>query len=448
MKATLAKGTRDFLPLEVKRREYIFETIESVFRKYGYDKIETPAIENLQTLTGKYGEEGDKLLFKVLNNGDFLKKADKDALERMDSSALASSISKRGLRYDLTVPFSRFVVMHQQDIEFPFKRYQIQPVWRGDRPQKGRYQEFYQCDADIVGTDSLISEAELCLIYDEVFTRLNLDVDIRLNNRKILYGIAEYLGVADRVVELTIAIDKLDKVGIEGVEKTLLKQGFASDEVNKLKGILRINSLDELKTIAGESEALAVGVEEMEELLDYLESQDSKQNITFDVSLARGLDYYTGTIYEVVAPELNIGSLGGGGRYDNLTAIFGMKNVSGVGISFGAARIYDGLLELDLFPADISQTLDAIFVTFDKDALKYAFKTVQKLRGAGCKVDLFPDTRSVGKQLKYVDKRNIPYAVIIGSQEMKNDSYLLKNMKTGEESALNYEDLLNFLKKG
>lgn len=445
MKASLAKGTRDFLPGEVKRRDYIFNTIEKVFKKYGFDKIETPAIENLQTLTGKYGDEGDQLLFKVLNNGDFLKKADKNALEAMDSNALAPSISKRGLRYDLTVPFSRFVVMNQQHINLPFKRYQIQPVWRGDRPQKGRYQEFYQCDVDVIGTDSLLCEAELCLIYDEVFTALKLDVDIRINNRKILMGMAEILNAADRVTDLTVTIDKLDKIGLDGVEKILLNDGFIQEQVDKLKDLLSIKSLEELKEYENSSEALAKGISELEEIFFYLENQTIHQNLIFDVSLARGLDYYTGMIIEVVGHDTDYGSLGGGGRYDDLTAVFGLKNVSGVGISFGAARIYDSLNELNLFPEDIEEKKDALIITMDKESLKYGFELVQKLRADNYRVDIFPDNRNFGRQMRFADKEGVKYAILIGSNEIKEGKVTLKDMSSGEEKKLTTEELSTLL---
>lgn len=445
MKASLAKGTRDFLPGEVKRREFIFSTIERVFKKYGYDKIETPAIENLQTLTGKYGDEGDQLLFKILNNGDYLKKADKAALAAMDSDKLVSSISKRGLRYDLTVPFSRFVVMNQQHINLPFKRYQIQPVWRGDRPQKGRYQEFYQCDADVIGTDSLLCEAELCLIYDEVFTALKLNVDIRLNNRKVLLGLAELLNAGERVTELTVTIDKLDKVGLDGVVKILLKQGFSEDQVEKLKELLTIQSLVELKEHAEGSEALKKGIAELEEIFFFLENQEMHQNLIFDISLARGLDYYTGMIIEVVGHDTDYGSLGGGGRYDDLTAVFGLKNMSGVGISFGAARIYDSLTELNLFPEEIDSKKLAYIVTMDRAALRYGFDLTQRLRDKGYSVDIFPDNRSLGRQMKYIDREGAQYAILIGSEEIKKEKYTLKDMNTGNEKLVSFTDLESLL---
>lgn len=446
MKATLAKGTRDFLPQEVKRRDYIFKTIEEVFKKYGYEEIETPAIEALKTLTGKYGEEGDQLLFKILNNGDFLKKADIEDLKNKDSAAIVDAISKRGLRYDLTVPFSRFVVMHQHEIDLPFKRFQIQPVWRGDRPQKGRYQEFYQCDADIVGSDSLLSDAEFCLIYDEVFTRLKFNVDIRLNNRKILYGMAEILRAESKFMDLTIAIDKLDKVGIDGVVKILHKMDFTENQTERLKEILKLDKLEDARSQLRGSGTAIKGIEELEEVIQYIENQEVTQNIVFDISLARGLNYYTGTIYEVVENQTDIGSIGGGGRYDDLTAVFGLKNVPGVGISFGAARIYDIMQELNLFPEAIGKSLDAMIVTLDKAALKYGFGAVQKLRGENCSVDIYPKPGNMGKQLKYLDKRGIKYAIIIGSTEMAEGKYLLKDMKTGEQRLYDIEKLLDFLK--
>ncbi|MEM9849460.1 MAG: histidine--tRNA ligase, partial [Bacteroidota bacterium] len=371
MKPSIPKGTRDFTPAQTTRRNYIFDTIKTVFVKYGFQPIETPAMENLSTLTGKYGEEGDKLLFKVLNNGDFLAKADADALAAKDSTRLVTSISKRGLRYDLTVPFARFVVMNQNELAFPFKRYQIQPVWRADRPQKGRYQEFYQCDVDVVGSDALVFEAELTQIFDEVFEALNLEVDIKINNRKVLAGMAEAAGISDQFMDMTIAIDKLDKIGMAGVRKEMASKGIGEAAMNKIEQMLQVDSVEALQPLFADSEIGQKGLEELTTVFDYLSAGTIKNKVTFDVTLARGLNYYTGCIFEVKAdttayPKLKMGSIGGGGRYDDLTSVFGMKNMSGVGISFGAARIYDVMEELELFPKAIEQSLQIIFIAFDE----------------------------------------------------------------------------------
>ncbi|MFK7935093.1 MAG: histidine--tRNA ligase [Saprospiraceae bacterium] len=441
MKPSIPKGTRDFLPEQVLKRNYIFDTIRNVFVKYGYQPIETPTMENLTTLTGKYGEEGDRLLFKVLNNGDFLKKANKGALEKLDSSGLVSSISKRGLRYDLTVPFARFVVMYQNEISFPFKRYQIQPVWRGDRPQKGRYQEFYQCDVDVVGSDSLMYEAELVQIYDEVFTALNLDVVIKVNNRKVLEGIAEVANIKDKFVAMTVAIDKLDKIGLDGVKREMTKSEINESAIEAVTNALEIKTLDELRELFKDSEIGLKGVEELAAFHRYFDLKEATNKVEFDITLARGLNYYTGCIFEVKAspesyPDLVMGSIGGGGRYDDLTGVFGMKDVSGVGVSFGAARIYDVLEELNLYPAESMETLQVLFVAFDEASHQYAFGQLNQVRAAGINAELYPDPVKLKKQMKYANSRNVPYVVLVGSNEMETGELTFKNMVTGEQEKL------------
>lgn len=441
-KPSIPKGTRDFGPEEVIKRNYIFDTIRSVFTKYAYQPIETPTMENLSTLTGKYGEEGDRLLFKVLNNGDFLSKANADALAEKNSAKLVSSISKRGLRYDLTVPFARFVVMHQNEISFPFKRYQIQRVWRADRPQKGRYQEFYQCDVDVVGSNSLMYEAELTQIYDEVFAALNIPVEIKLNNRKVLAGIAEVAGISEQFVAMTVAIDKLDKVGMDGVKNELSNRGIATEAIAKIEAILQTRELADLKVQLVDSEVGTKGVEELEQVFEYLATSEQSNEVQFDVTLARGLNYYTGCIFEVKAKNVKMGSIGGGGRYDDLTGIFGLKNVSGVGVSFGAERIYDVMEELDLFPATASDSLKVLFVTFDQKAHAYAFRCLNQVRKAGISADLYPEPAKLKKQMKYANDRKAPYVVLIGDNEMESGQLTLKNMGNGEQSSLTLEAII------
>lgn len=441
MKPSLPKGTRDFLPEELARRNYIFSTIASTFERFGYQGIETPAMENLSSLLGKYGDEGDKLLFKVLNNGDFLSKADEEALTSRDSDKLAVSISKRGLRYDLTVPFARFVVMHQHELQLPFKRYQIQPVWRADRPQKGRYQEFYQCDADVLGSDALSYEAELVQIYDQVFHALNLPVKIRINNRKILSGLAEVLGKEDQFVAMTVAIDKLDKIGWEGVEKELEKAGFVSADCEKLRELLESKDLELLARALAESKTGAKGIKEIAEVKEYLSGYTFHQDFEFDITLARGLSYYTGCIFEVVATEMEYGSLGGGGRYDDLTGIFGMSGNSGVGISFGADRIYDVMLQLDRFPHSLDQSLSILFVALDEESHKYAFKAMTKIREAGIPADLYPEPAKMKKQMKYADSRNVPFVAIAGESERMEGNFAVKNMESGNQENLTIEEI-------
>jgi histidyl-tRNA synthetase len=455
MKPSIPKGTRDFGPAEVIKRNYIFDIIREVFVRYGFQPIETPAMEDLATLTGKYGEEGDQLLFKVLNNGDFLSKADDQALQAKDSVKLVPSISKRGLRYDLTVPFARFVAMHQNDIPFPFKRYQIQPVWRADRPQKGRYQEFYQCDVDVVGSESLMFEAELAQIYDEVFQKLGLKVVIKLNNRKILAGMAEAAGLSeDRFMDMTIAIDKLDKIGMDGVKQELSKRDISDDAIAKIEAMLGTTELEALKTTFAASETGLKGIEELETVFSYLNLGDTQNTIQFDITLARGLNYYTGCIYEVAVDlsaegqeNIKMGSIGGGGRYANLTENFGMKtNGSGVGVSFGAERIYDVMEELNLFPEDKANTLQLLFIAFDEKAHRYAFKALQQVRAAGINAELYPEPAKVKKQMKYANQRNVPYTVVIGDREMESGELALKNMATGKQENLELNTIIDQLK--
>jgi len=447
MKPSIPKGTRDFLPDQVAKRNYIFNTIRTVFETYGYLPIETPVMEKLSTLTGKYGEEGDKLLFKILNNGDYLSKADTQALEQKDSSKLISSIAKKGLRYDLTVPFARFVTMHQNEISFPFKRYQIQQVWRGDRPQKGRYQEFFQCDVDVVGSDSLMYEAELVKIYDEVFSKLNVDCTIKVNNRKVLFGIAESAGISDKFMDMTIAIDKIDKIGKEGVVKELEKRGINAEASNHILSTLEINNLSDLEKVFSNSPTGLKGIEELKTFHKYLDQTETNNKIEFDISLARGLTYYTGCIFEVVSNQVQIGSIGGGGRYADLTSSFGLKGVSGVGVSFGAARIYDVMEELQLFPETISETLKVLFIAFDAEAHAYAFKQLSKVRNQGIAADLYPEPAKLKKQMKYANDIKAPYTVLIGSEEMTSGRLTLKNMVSGEQSSLTLEDIIQELSK-
>jgi len=445
MKPSIPKGTRDFGPIDVNRRNYIFDTIRRVFVKYGYQPIETPAMEDLATLTGKYGDEGDQLLFKVLNNGNFLRKADKKALEAGDSAALIPSISKRGLRYDLTVPFARFVVMHQNDLPFPFKRYQIQPVWRADRPQKGRYQEFYQCDVDVVGSDSLMLEAELAQIYDEVFRDLQLPVTIKINNRKILAGMAEAAGIAEQFADMTVAIDKLDKIGIEGVREEMGKRDIPAQAVAKIERMLAVHTLDELQPFFSESKIGQKGIAELETFHHYFDTYSPTNQVAFDVTLARGLNYYTGCIFEVAAKGIKMGSIGGGGRYDDLTGMFGLKGSSGVGISFGAERIYDCLEELNLFPGHSRERLRALFLAFDDVSHEYAFRCLNRLREAGIASELYPEPVKMKKQMKYANNRNAEHVIIIGSAEMESGRLSFKHMATGEQTEKTLEEIIEAL---
>ena len=445
MKPSIPKGTRDFTPGQVRKRNYLFDTIRSVFVRYGYQPIETPTLENLSTLTGKYGEEGDKLLFKVLNNGDFLEGADHQALGARDSSKFAASIAKRGLRYDLTVPFARFVVMYQHELPFPFKRYQIQPVWRADRPQKGRYQEFYQCDVDVVGSDSLMYEAELASIYDEVFARLGLKVRILVNNRKILAGMAEVAGIPDRFMDMTIAIDKLDKIGMEGVRGEMAGRGIPEFGIARIERLLGKMNLEEWKAELADSETGLKGIQELEILFAYLREASQTNEVVFDPTLARGLSYYTGCIFEVKAPGAQMGSLGGGGRYDDLTGIFGLQGVSGVGVSFGAERIYDLMDEMGLFPASLSEDLSVLFVAFDEETHRYAFRCLSLVRAAGVNADLYPEPAKLKKQMKYANDRKVPFVVLIGSEEMASGMLTLKNMESGEQGQYALDEIVRIL---
>lgn len=443
MKPSIPKGTRDFKPNEVYKRQYIFDTIRSVFELYGYQPIETPVMEKLSTLTGKYGDEGDQLLFKILNNGDFLSKADVEALEEKNSKKFTPSIAKKGLRYDLTVPFARFVTMHQNDISFPFKRYQIQQVWRGDRPQKGRYQEFFQCDVDVVGSDSLMYEAELVKIYDEVFHKLGVESTIKINNRKILFGIAEASGITDKFIEMTVAIDKLDKIGQEGVVKKMEKKGINQSIAENILMLLEIDNLTELESAFSDSPEGLKGVEELKQFHRYFDSVSSTNEVKFDITLARGLSYYTGCIFEVVSNKVSIGSIGGGGRYDDLTSSFGLKGVSGVGISFGAARIYDVMEELGLFPDTIEEKLKYLFIAFDQTSHEYAFAQMSKLRLSGIASDLYPEPLKLKKQMKYANDINVPFVILIGSEEMESGIFSIKNMKTGDQSKLGLQEIID-----
>ena len=445
-KPSIPQGTRDFSPEQVAKRTYIFDTIKKVFTKFGFQPIETPTLENLSTLTGKYGDEGDKLLFKVLNNGDYLSKADPSVLADKNSSKLIAQICDRGLRYDLTVPFARYVVMHQNDITFPFKRYQIQPVWRADRPQRGRYREFYQCDADVVGSNSLVYEAEFAQIYDEVFKKLGLNVVIKINNRKILFGMAEAAGIPDKFMDMTIAIDKLDKIGWEGVKTELESRDMPTSAIEMIHKLLKVNSLDELEKFGDKSPSLLRGIEELRIFHQYFDLKPHSNDIQFDITLARGLNYYTGCIFEVAAKDVKMGSIGGGGRYDDLTGVFGLKNVSGVGISFGADRIYDCLEELDLFPKESQQSLKVLFVAFDAESHRYAFKALSEMREAGINADIYPEPTKIKKQLDYADKRAVPFVVLVGSEEMETGQLALKNMVSGEQEKMELSKIIDILR--
>ncbi len=443
MKPSIPKGTRDFSPVEMARRNYIFDTIRTVFRLYGYNPVETPAMENLSTLMGKYGEEGDKLLFKILNSGEYLKNVDGSELTDVNYPKLTSKISEKGLRYDLTVPFARYVVQHRNELQMPFKRYQIQPVWRADRPQKGRYREFYQCDADVVGSDSLINEIELLQMVDEVFRRLNIRVILKLNNRKVLAGIAELIGHPDKIIDITTAIDKLDKIGLEKVNEELLERGLSQEAVDRLQPILAISGtldqrLSQLETLLASSETGSLGVKELKTVINGVTALGLTAELDLDVSLARGLNYYTGTIIEVKAADAQIGSISGGGRYDNLTGVFGMPGLSGVGVSFGADRIYDVLLTLDLFPAEAKATATTVlFANFGEAEAAMSLRLAKELRAAGVAAEVYPDSVKMKKQMGYADTSAIPFVAIIGESELAEGKVTLKNMSTGEQSSVN-----------
>lgn len=449
-KPSIPKGTRDFSPTEIARRNYIFDTIKNVFQLNGYKPIETPAMENLSTLMGKYGEEGDRLIFRILNSGDYLSKVNQKDLDNRESLKISPQICEKALRYDLTVPFARYVVQHQNEITFPFKRYQIQPVWRADRPQKGRYREFFQCDADVIGSDSLLNEFELVHIIDQVFAKLGISIAIKMNNRKILAGIADYIGFADKIIDITIAIDKLDKIGIDKVNQELLERGLSQQAVDHLQPVLMLEGndkekLDKLEQLLSNSETGLKGIAEMNEIHRYLDLQKTGCKVELDLTLARGLNYYTGAIIEVKANDVAMGSICGGGRYDNLTGIFGLEGVSGVGISFGADRIYDVMLETGLFPGNLNTFTKVLILNFGDQEKDYCLTVVPQLRAAGISVELFPDPVKIKKQMQYADKNQIPFVIIVGKDEIETGMLSLKNMKSGEQNSYKLNDLIKHL---
>ena len=451
-KPSIPKGTRDFSPLEMAKRNYIFNTIREVFHHFGFQQIETPAMENLSTLMGKYGDEGDKLLFKIQNSGDYFSGLTDEELLSRNAAKLASKFCEKGLRYDLTVPFARYVVMHREEITFPFKRYQIQPVWRADRPQKGRYREFYQCDADVVGSDSLLNEVELVQMIDAVFTAFGVRVSIKINNRKILAGIAEIIGEADKIVDITVAIDKLDKIGLENVNAELASKGIPQEAIDKLQPIILLSGsnaekLETLKEVLAGSETGMKGVEESEFILSTVAGLDIRNEVELDLTLARGLNYYTGAIFEVKALDVQIGSITGGGRYDNLTGVFGMPGVSGVGISFGADRIFDVLNQLDLYPKDAVNGTRLLFVNFGQAEAAYCLPVLAKVRAAGVRAEIYPDSAKMKKQMSYANAKNIPFVAIAGETEMNEGKFTLKNMLTGEQHAVTADELLAIMKE-
>ncbi|MGJ1284232.1 histidine--tRNA ligase [Sphingobacterium spiritivorum] len=458
VKPSLAKGTRDFSPAEMEKRNYIFNTLKSVFRKYGYQEIQTPSFENLQTLTGKYGDEGDKLIFKILNSGDYLSKAPDALLAEKASNSLIPHLSEKALRYDLTVPFARYVVMRQHEISLPFKRFQIQPVWRADRPQRGRYREFYQCDVDVVGSESLLNEAEFILIYHEALRALGLrDFAIKINNRKILSGIAEIIGKPELIVDMTVAIDKLDKIGLDGVNKELLERGFTEADLAILRPIILLegstaSKIEQLRSVLAKSETGLRGVAELEEVFAYLNHLDVSgevynKYVELDITLARGLNYYTGCIFEVKTNEVSMGSIGGGGRYDDLTGMFGLKGLTGVGVSFGADRIYDVLEELDLYPKHESDNTRLLIVNFDKSIEAFTLPLLNRLRQAGIAVELYPQAVKLKKQMSYADDKRIPYVLLVGEEEVNTGKLSLKNMKSGEQQKLSEQEITVLLSK-
>ena len=451
-KPSIPKGTRDFSPIEMAKRNYIFDTIKEVYALYGFEQIETPAMETLHTLMGKYGEEGDKLLFKVLNSGDYISKVTDEELQTRNSLKLATKLCEKGLRYDLTVPFARYVVMHRDELQLPFKRYQIQPVWRADRPQKGRYREFYQCDADVVGSDSLLNEVELMQIIDTVFTRFGIRVMIKINNRKILTGIAEVIGEADKIVDITVAIDKLDKIGIDNVNAELSANGISDDAIAKLQPIIALSGtneqkLDTIAEVLATSEIGLKGVEETRFILNTLQTANLNNEIQLDLTLARGLNYYTGAIFEVKALDTPMGSITGGGRYDNLTGIFGMPGLSGVGFSFGADRIFDVLNTLDLFPKEAVHTTQVLFINFGEKETAYCIPLVAKLRKAGIRTEIYPDSAKMKKQMGYANAKEIPFVVLVGENEMNTGKLTLKNMTTGEQTQVDIDELIEQVSK-
>ena len=446
-KPSIPKGTRDFSPMEMAKRNYIFDTIRSVYQLYGFQQIETPAMETLGTLMGKYGEEGDKLLFKVLNSGDFLNKVSDEELQERNALHLAAKLCEKGLRYDLTVPFARYVVMHREELQLPFKRYQMQPVWRADRPQKGRYREFWQFDGDIVGSDSLLNEVELMQIVDTVFSRFGVRVQIKINNRKILTGIAEVIGAADKIVDITVAIDKLDKIGLDNVNQELREDGLTEDQIAKLQPIISLEGtneekLDTIEEVLKESEVGLKGVEETRYILNTLKATGLKNELQLDLTLARGLNYYTGAIFEVKALDVQIGSITGGGRYDNLTGIFGMPGISGVGISFGVDRIFDVLNALDSYPKDAVVGTQLLFINFGEMETAYCLPAVAKAREAGIRTEVFPDSTKMKKQMSYANAKQIPFVALAGENEMAEGKFTLKNMLTGEQQLLTIEDVI------
>jgi histidyl-tRNA synthetase len=448
--SSIPKGTRDFMPAEMARRNFIFETIKEVFHRYAFQPIETPAMENLSTLLGKYGEEGDKLLFRILNSGDFMAGVDDEMLVLKDSGAISPRISDKGLRYDLTVPFARFVVQNRNEIVFPFRRYQIQPVWRADRPQKGRYREFYQCDCDVIGSDSLLVEAELVQIMHEIFSRFKIRNIIKINNRKVLAGIAEVIGFSEKITDITVAIDKLEKTGLEKVTEELREKGIPESAIQKLQPILLLQGttkekIGTLKQIFAHSLAGSRGVEELETLFDYIDSFGLSAFAELDLTLARGLNYYTGAIFEVKALDVAIGSVCGGGRYDNLTGVFGMPGVSGVGVSFGAERIYDVMTHLDLFPVENKISTKVLFINFGKNEESYILPILNRIREAGINSEIYPDADKMKRQLNYANRREIPFVVIAGETEIQQQKMILKNMLTGEQSLVTAEELVKIL---
>jgi histidyl-tRNA synthetase len=453
IKPSLAKGTRDFSPEEMERRNYIFGIIKRVFKKYGYQEIQTPSFENLNTLTGKYGEEGDKLIFKILNSGDFIAKISPENYATATAKSLTPLLSEKALRYDLTVPFARYVVMHQNEINLPFKRFQMQPVWRADRPQRGRYREFYQCDADVIGSESLINEAEFILIYQEALSYLGLtDFSVKINNRKILAGFSEIIGKPHLLIDLTVAIDKLDKIGSEGVLKEMEEKGFSAQDISVLSPIINLtgtnqSKIETLKDVLANSEIGKKGIEELETVLRYAHKLNPLIDsfIEVDITLARGLNYYTGSIFEVKTNEVNIGSIGGGGRYDDLTGMFGLKGLTGVGISFGADRIYDVLLELNLFPESTGKGTDVLVANFDLNAEDVALNILQLIRTKGFSAEFYPSTTKLKKQLAYADSKRIPFVILLGEEELNTGMITVRNMKSGEQQQLSKQSLLNFL---
>ncbi|HKJ43731.1 MAG TPA: histidine--tRNA ligase [Sunxiuqinia sp.] len=449
-KPSIPKGTRDFSPVEMARRNYIFDTVKEIFQRYGFQPIETPAMENLSTLMGKYGEEGDKLLFKILNSGDFISKVNDADLQEGNSIKLTNQISEKGLRYDLTVPFARFVVQHRNEISFPFKRYQIQPVWRADRPQKGRYREFYQCDVDMIGSTSLLTELELVQIINDVFTALKINTVVKINNRKILAGIAETIGESDRIVDITVAIDKLDKIGLEKVNLELIDKGVSQEAVDKLQPILKLSGsneekLDQIEAVIGATSVGKKGVGEVRTLFGYLSAFELNTEVELDLTLARGLNYYTGAIFEVKAKDVKIGSICGGGRYDDLTGIFGMPDVSGVGISFGADRIYDVMSQLELFPEETIASTKVLFVNFGEKEEAYCLPILAKLRASKVNAEIYPEAAKMKKQMTWADRKQIAYVALAGEEEIKQGKVNLKNMKSGDQQLVSPEELIKIL---